>query len=69
MIGKVGSLTDRLFGCYLNMASNSSEVVVDTSKDVRDSDLGSPQASSLVLDENKQIRRNFTNERDGSCTI
>lgn len=41
MIGKVRNLMDRLYQYYLNMNNSSFRVVVDTSKDVTDSNLDS----------------------------
>lgn len=54
IIGKVRSLMDRLYQYHLNMDNSSSGAAVDTSKDVRDSNLDSSQPSSLVLDETKK---------------
>lgn len=70
MIWNIRSLMDRLSQYYLSMNNSSSGVVVDTLKDVTDSNLGSSQPSTLVLDENKKrLEEVFTNEGDGGCEI
>lgn len=60
---------DRLYQYYLNMNNSSFRVVVDTSKDVTDSNLDSSQPSIYFLMKKKRLEKTFVNGRDGGYEI